>query len=197
MIFSGGAATLLMTAMLLTSFPVIRRKWFNVFYFTHIIGLAAIIVVCLHASTMFYCIAPGLSMWLLDWGLRSYELRRRLDGQLVLLGRGWYRYGLDILAFEELLTVIVSLCNSPLVDSWAIARSNLHSHISISITLPRLGSNFTPLLQRHIWPRRRLYCARPGKRLSWLSSCSARWRAKAPSVRCILLGKSESSGPPN
>lgn len=92
LIFTGGAATLLITAMLLTSLPVIRRKYFNIFYFTHLVGLVAIVVVCLHASTMFYCIAPGLSMWLLDWGLRSNELRRKLKSRLKPLGRGWYRF---------------------------------------------------------------------------------------------------------
>lgn len=107
LIFTGGAATLLMTAMLLTSFPVIRRKWFNVFYFTHLVGLLAIVFVCLHASTMFYCIAPGLSMWLLDWGLRSHELGRKLDSRLESLGRGWYRYNLlDTSDFERSLTTI-------------------------------------------------------------------------------------------
>ncbi|MCJ1476012.1 hypothetical protein MMC13_004676 [Lambiella insularis] len=39
---------------------------------------------------MFYCAAPGLAMWLLDWGMRLYELRKRLDGKVVSLGSGWY-----------------------------------------------------------------------------------------------------------
>ncbi|MCJ1292574.1 hypothetical protein MMC34_004125 [Xylographa carneopallida] len=39
---------------------------------------------------MFYCTAPGLIMWVLDWGMRLYELRKKLDGKVIHLGNGWY-----------------------------------------------------------------------------------------------------------
>ncbi|MCJ1402627.1 hypothetical protein MMC11_005847 [Xylographa trunciseda] len=39
---------------------------------------------------MFYCTAPGLVMWVLDWGMRFYELRKKLDGKVIHLGNGWY-----------------------------------------------------------------------------------------------------------
>ncbi|MCJ1432439.1 hypothetical protein MMC27_001795 [Xylographa pallens] len=29
-------------------------------------------------------------MWLLDWGMRLYELRKKLDGKVIHLGNGWY-----------------------------------------------------------------------------------------------------------
>ena len=90
LIFTGLVATLIMVAMFITTFPVIRRKHFNVFYFTHLLGIAAVIVICLHASTMFYCTAPGLTMWLLDWGMRLYELSGKVDSTLVALGKGWF-----------------------------------------------------------------------------------------------------------
>lgn len=92
LIFTGIAASLIMLAMLLTSFPFIRRKHFNLFYFTHLLGILAVVIICLHASTMLYCTLPGLSMWLLDWSMRVVELREQLPSRLVALGNGWYRY---------------------------------------------------------------------------------------------------------
>ena len=90
LIFTGSVSSLIMLAMFLTSFPIIRRKYFNVFYFTHLLGIIAVIVICLHASTMFYCTIPGFSMWLLDWAMRLFELREKLDSRLNALGNGWY-----------------------------------------------------------------------------------------------------------
>lgn len=90
LIFTGIVSSLIMMALFLTSFPAVRREHFNFFYFTHLLGIVAVVVICLHASTMFYCTIPGLSMWLLDWGMRFYELRDKLDSQLTPLGNGWY-----------------------------------------------------------------------------------------------------------
>ena len=90
LIFTGIVSSLIMMAMFLTSFPSVRRKRFNLFYFTHLLGIVAVVITCLHASTMFYCTIPGLSMWLLDWGMRFHELRQKLDSRLAPLGNGWY-----------------------------------------------------------------------------------------------------------
>ena len=79
-----------MLAVFITTFPVIRRKHFNVFYFTHLLMIIAVVVICLHASTMFYCVAPGLAMWILDWGMRIYELSGKMDSTLVAVGKGWF-----------------------------------------------------------------------------------------------------------
>jgi hypothetical protein len=92
LIFTGSLSSLIMIAMFLTSFPAMRKIHFNVFYFTHLLGLLAVVVICLHASTMFYCTIPGLSMWLLDWGMRVFELQEKLDSRLKALGNGWFRY---------------------------------------------------------------------------------------------------------
>ena len=89
-IFTGLTASLIMIAMFLTTFPEIRRKHFNLFYFTHLLSIVAVIVVCLHASTMFYCTAPGLAMWVLDWGMRIYELSGRMDSSIKAIGNGWF-----------------------------------------------------------------------------------------------------------
>ncbi|KAL8792200.1 MAG: hypothetical protein Q9195_005222 [Heterodermia aff. obscurata] len=90
LVFTGLFATLIMSMIFLTTFPFIRRKHFNLFYFTHLLGILAVVVICLHASTMFYCTAPGLAMWVLDWGMRIYELSGKLDSSLEALGKGWY-----------------------------------------------------------------------------------------------------------
>lgn len=68
--FSGLATTVIMCFIFGTSLSFVRAKHFNTFYFTHLTAVVAIIIVCLHASTMFYCLAPGLVMWLLDWWMR-------------------------------------------------------------------------------------------------------------------------------
>jgi hypothetical protein len=91
LIVTGGITTLIFALLCVTTLPAVRRKHFNVFYFTHLLAIVAVAVICLHASTMFYILSPGLLMWLLDWGMRLYELRTKLDGKVVSLGKGWYR----------------------------------------------------------------------------------------------------------
>ena len=90
LIFTGSVAASIMCAILLTTFPKVRARHFNLFYFTHLCSIVMVIIVCLHASTMFYCTAPGLAMWVLDWGMRVYELRKTLHGRISALGNGWY-----------------------------------------------------------------------------------------------------------
>ena len=90
LIFTGGFTSFIMAAIFLTTFPAIRRKHFNLFYFTHLLSIVAVIVVCLHASTMFYCTAPGLAMWILDWGMRIYELSGKMGSSLEAIGNGWF-----------------------------------------------------------------------------------------------------------
>lgn len=90
LVFSGALAALIMLAILLTTFPKVRARHFNLFYFTHLLSILMVVIICLHASTMFYCTSPGLAMWILDWGMRIYELRRPLHGTISSLGNGWY-----------------------------------------------------------------------------------------------------------
>ena len=90
LIVTGSFAVLIMTLIAITALPNVRKAHFNIFYFTHLLAILMIIVICLHASTMFYCTAPGLAMWLLDWMMRVWELRRELRGSISTLGKGWY-----------------------------------------------------------------------------------------------------------
>jgi hypothetical protein len=90
LVFTGSATTLIFLLIFVTTLPYIRNKHFNIFYFTHLAGIVAVVMICLHASTMLYCTSPGLFMWCLDWGMRLYELKTPLDGNIVALGKGWY-----------------------------------------------------------------------------------------------------------
>jgi len=90
LIFTGIFFATIMALISITTLPVVRLKHFNLFYYTHLLVIAAVIVICLHASTVFYCAAPGLFMWVLDWGMRLYELRQKLDSRVFSIGNGWY-----------------------------------------------------------------------------------------------------------
>lgn len=90
LIFTGIVTTVIFSLIFATTLPPVRSKHFNVFYFTHLLTIVAVIIICLHASTMFYCTAPGLAMWVLDWGMRIYELRQSLHGNITTYGNGWY-----------------------------------------------------------------------------------------------------------
>ena len=82
LIFTGIFTAFIMLILAITTVPRLRSQHFNVFYFTHLSSIFAIVVICLHASTMFYCLAPGLLMWVLDWAMRLYELGTKLDGKV-------------------------------------------------------------------------------------------------------------------
>lgn len=101
LIFSGIVSAFIMLLIFITTLPAIRNKHFNIFYFTHLLAIVAVVVICLHASTMTYCTAPGLAMWLLDWGMRLYELWAPLDGRITALGKGWYRSVHILLVFQS------------------------------------------------------------------------------------------------
>ena len=90
LIFTGLFAVIIMLAISVTTLPKIRRKHFNLFYFTHLSSILMVIVICLHASTMLYCTAPGLAMWCLDWSMRLHELKSLLYGEISTFGNGWY-----------------------------------------------------------------------------------------------------------
>lgn len=90
LVFTGLFSVLIMLIISLTTLPKVRRKHFNLFYFTHLLSILMVIVICLHASTMLYCTAPGLAMWCLDWSMRLHELGLLLYGELSTFGNGWY-----------------------------------------------------------------------------------------------------------
>ena len=50
MIFSGSFAALIMCAIAITTLPKVRRANFNLFYFTHLLAILMVIVICLLSS---------------------------------------------------------------------------------------------------------------------------------------------------
>lgn len=66
LVFTGAASAVIMLFICVTSISIVREKWFKLFYWVHSLVLLSIVIAALHASTLFYCIAPGIFMWFLD-----------------------------------------------------------------------------------------------------------------------------------
>lgn len=90
---SGMIAFLLMLVITLTALPVLRRKSYNTFYYAHVIcSVFVFIATCVHASTDFYFLLPGLLLWIADWGWRvSHALSTRVEAVIENAGNDWYR----------------------------------------------------------------------------------------------------------
>jgi ferric-chelate reductase len=87
------AGIVLIPTMLVTALPIIRRKRYDTFYYIHVIfALLVTVALCLHASTNFYFILPGLLLWLYDWMLRTQNaLFYKQTIQVESAGGDWYR----------------------------------------------------------------------------------------------------------
>jgi ferric-chelate reductase len=83
----------LITIMLVSALAVIRRRNYNTFYYIHVFfALLVMVVLCLHASTNFYFILPGLLLWLYNWILRMQNvLFYKPTIQVESAGGDWYR----------------------------------------------------------------------------------------------------------
>ncbi|KAI9319342.1 ferric reductase like transmembrane component-domain-containing protein [Dichotomocladium elegans] len=72
-----GTGTVAMIGFLLlfvTSFEFIRRNYFEIFYYTHILGIfVAIIATCMHEVSCFYYFIPTVLLWFFDRCWRSYQ----------------------------------------------------------------------------------------------------------------------------
>ncbi|KAF2010266.1 hypothetical protein BU24DRAFT_472369 [Aaosphaeria arxii CBS 175.79] len=65
--YNGAATLTVMIFILATSLPFVRRKHYNLFYYSHLLcGITIIIGSCVHASTDFYLIFPGLFLYVVD-----------------------------------------------------------------------------------------------------------------------------------
>jgi ferric-chelate reductase len=83
----------LIPIMVITALPIIRRNNYNTFYYIHIIfAILVLVLVCLHASTSFYFILPGLLLWIYDWSYRvQHALRFTQTVEVESAGNNWYR----------------------------------------------------------------------------------------------------------
>ncbi|CAG7561206.1 unnamed protein product [Fusarium equiseti] len=98
--YVGIAAILPVLIILVTSMPWIRRHHYNLFYFSHVtLGTLAIVASCLHASTNFYLLLPGLLLWIVDWTRRMFfgeakGLVSKTPTVLEVAENGWLRVSL-------------------------------------------------------------------------------------------------------
>lgn len=79
--------------MVITSLPYLRKINYNVFYYIHIVfAIAVMVLLCMHASTNFYFVFPGLVLWISDW---VWRMDKSLRFESVVMvddaGVGWYR----------------------------------------------------------------------------------------------------------
>lgn len=93
---SGVLALAVLVAVVVTSLPGARRRRYNTFYCTHLLTAVFFVLVCLHASTDFYMLLPGLALWVLDWGLRFRGLATEVEAGLRAEGNGWFRLAVPV-----------------------------------------------------------------------------------------------------
>jgi ferric-chelate reductase len=100
----------LIPVVVITALPIIRRNNYNTFYYIHIIFvLLVLVLVCLHASTNFYFILPGLILWVYDWSYRvQHALYFKQTIEVESAGNNWYRMRLRVLP-RQLLAIIQRL----------------------------------------------------------------------------------------
>jgi hypothetical protein len=142
-----------MLLIFITTLPAIRSRHFNLFYFTHLLGIVAIVIIYLHASTMLYCTSLGFMMWLLDWLMRLYGLWAPLDGDIKTLGKGWYLW-MDLFPSKRYYRLEID-CRPQFHDVVSMgAHARHHWHTSTyTIQTPRYA-NSTPSPPRPISPPR-------------------------------------------
>jgi ferric-chelate reductase len=96
---TGFVSIALFTAVIITSLPSLRRKSYNTFYYTHIFcNIGILICACIHASSNFYCILPGLILWIADLVWRQIGgysgQSKTVMAKLEIAEEGWYRISL-------------------------------------------------------------------------------------------------------
>jgi ferric-chelate reductase len=98
----------LIPVMLITALPVLRRNSYNTFYYIHVIFAVLVLVFsCIHASTNFYFVLPGLLLWVYDWSCRMQNaLYYKLTMAVESAGNNWYR--MRLASIPEAMTVDTS-----------------------------------------------------------------------------------------
>ncbi|KAJ3250202.1 ferric/cupric-chelate reductase [Chytriomyces hyalinus] len=68
----GFAAFWVLVIIVGSSLAIVRRKFYNVFFYTHFLTYAYTFMVYLHAQSMAYFLMPGLFMYIIDVGIRTF-----------------------------------------------------------------------------------------------------------------------------
>lgn len=101
--YTGAAALVFLIIITLTALPYIRRRFYNVFYYCHIItSLCIFVAAIIHASTSLYLLLPGLFLWVFDWTRRLFGgdaggLHKTVPATVEDAGNGWFRITLPVL----------------------------------------------------------------------------------------------------
>jgi hypothetical protein len=61
------------------SLPIIRRRFFNLFYFAHFFVFIGLFFAWLHVPSDFYYMIPGIGLYVVDLGMRLYSFKRKLQ----------------------------------------------------------------------------------------------------------------------
>ncbi|KAI8716350.1 Ferric oxidoreductase domain-containing protein [Fusarium sp. LHS14.1] len=100
--YNGAAVLVVIIFITLTASAWIRRRCYNFFYYTHVFCAILIFIgASIHASTDFYLLLPGLSLWVFDWVSRLFRgegggLHEKVNATLENAGNGWYRLSLPV-----------------------------------------------------------------------------------------------------
>lgn len=95
--YTGIAALLPVFLIIITSLPWVRRRHYNLFYYSHVIlGTLLFAASCIHASTDLYLLIPGLLLWFVDIFRRLFcgetgGLSRTVSVTLENADNGWIR----------------------------------------------------------------------------------------------------------
>lgn len=77
---AGVIAMAFATVIWVTSFQPIRRKMFEVFYYSHHFYILYIIFYLIHVGAAYVClILPGIFLWAIDRNLRFLQSQRRVS----------------------------------------------------------------------------------------------------------------------
>lgn len=77
---AGEIAIVFAMAMWVTSIPRVRRKMFEVFFYTHYLYVLYIFFYVLHAGASFFCtILPGIFLFIIDRYLRFLQSYQRAE----------------------------------------------------------------------------------------------------------------------
>ncbi|KAI8297840.1 putative ferric reduction oxidase 1 [Colletotrichum sp. SAR11_59] len=123
--YTGVGTFVCMLMIVVTALPRIRRLHYNTFYNAHIVcSVATFIGASIHASSDFYLLLPGLSLWVADWVWRLFRgeggsLRKQV-AVLENAGSGWYRVSLGARAKFELDSASEAESSAPAVG-WPLS----------------------------------------------------------------------------
>lgn len=124
---TGVISFILMLVIMVTSLPGFRKARYNVFYFIHVtFAIGILILTCVHASTNFYFLLPGMVLWVADWTWRIlYSLKTKEEIKVENAGNGWYRVHL---APRTAVSSVADIEKNMSIDTTSISETPLATY---------------------------------------------------------------------